>query len=60
MLRQLPPGHYLLEASVPPGGATTLVRPTVLGIAPHVTPPPADVVRRLLLAAGFTPPAAAQ
>ncbi len=59
MLRKLAPGHYLLEASVPPNGRTTLVRPTVLGIEPHITPPPPEVVRRLLLAAGFAPPAAA-
>jgi hypothetical protein len=56
MLRRLPPGHYLLAATVPAEAPTTLIRPTVLGIVPHPTPPPADVVRRLLLAAGFTPP----
>jgi len=56
MLRNLPPGHYLLEASVPPDAPTTLARPAVLGIAPHPNPPPADIVRGLLLAAGFAPP----
>jgi hypothetical protein len=56
MLRHLPPGHYLLEASVPADAPTTLARPAVLGIAPHPNPPPADIVRGLLLAAGFAPP----
>ena len=56
MLRQLAPGHYLLEASVPPDAPTTLVRPAVLGTVPHPNPPPAEVIRGLLLAAGFAPP----
>jgi hypothetical protein len=56
MLRQLQPGRYLLEASVPPDAPTTLARPAVLGIVPHPNPPPPDVVRGLLLAAGLAPP----
>jgi uncharacterized protein len=56
MLRQLEPGRYLLEASVPPDAPTTLARPAVLGIVPHLNPPPPDVVRGLLLAAGLAPP----
>ena len=56
MLRQLAPGHYLLEASVPPDAPTTVARPAVLGIVPHRNPPPTDVVRGLLIAAGFAPP----
>jgi hypothetical protein len=56
MLRQLEPGRYLLEASVPPDAPTTLARPAVLGIVPHPNPPPPDVVRGLLLAAGLAPP----
>jgi hypothetical protein len=56
MLRRLEPGHYLLEASVPPDAPTTLARPAVLGIVPHPNPPPAEIVRGLLLAAGFAPP----
>lgn len=56
MLRQLAPGRYLLEASVPPDAPTTLARPAVLGIVPHPNPPPPDVVRGLLLAAGLAPP----
>jgi len=56
MLRRLAPGHYLLEASVPPDAPTTVVRPAVLGIVPHPNPPPPDVIRGLMLAAGFAPP----
>jgi hypothetical protein len=56
MLRQLVAGHYLLEASVPPDAPTTLARPAVLGIVPHRNPPPPEVVRGLLIAAGFAPP----
>jgi len=56
MLRQLAPGHYLLEATVPPDAPATLVRPAVLGIVPHPNPPPSEVIRGLLLAAGFAPP----
>jgi len=56
MLRQLQPGRFLLEASVPPDAPTTLARPAVLGIVPHPNPPPPDVVRGLLLAAGLAPP----
>ncbi len=56
MLRQLPPGRYMLEAIVPPDAPTTLARPAVLGIVPHPNPPPPDVIRGLLLAAGLAPP----
>ncbi len=56
MLRQLQPGHYLLEATVPPDAPTTMARPAVLGTTPHPNPPPADIVRGLLIAAGFAPP----
>jgi hypothetical protein len=57
MLRSLTPGRYLLEASVPPDAPTTLARPAVLGIVPHPNPPPPEVIRSLLLAAGLAPPA---
>lgn len=60
MLRRLVPGHYLLEATVPPDAPTTLARPAVLGTVPHPNPPPADVVRGLMIAAGFTPPDSAR
>jgi hypothetical protein len=60
MLQSLTPGHYLLEASVPPDAPTILARPAVLGIAPHPNPPPPEVIRGLLLAAGLTPPDSAR
>ena len=56
MLRELMPGHYLLEASLPPDAPTTMVQAAVLGTVPHPNPPPPDVIRGLLLAAGFAPP----
>jgi uncharacterized protein len=56
LLRTLKPGRYLLEASVPPDAPTTVLRPAVLGTAPHPTPPPPDLVRNLLIEAGFAPP----
>jgi uncharacterized protein YecT (DUF1311 family) len=56
LMHRLKPGHYLIEARVPPGSPTTVIRPAVLGTLPHATPPPADLVRNLLIAAGFTPP----
>jgi hypothetical protein len=59
MLRTLPPGRYLLEARVPPEAPTTLARPAVLGIAAHPNPPPTEVIRRLLTAAGLVAPEAA-
>jgi hypothetical protein len=60
MLQSLTPGHYLLEASVPPDAPTTMARPAVLGIVPHPNPPPPEVIRGLLLAAGLTPPDSAR
>jgi hypothetical protein len=59
MMRSLAPGRYLLEASVPPDAPTTLVRPAVLGIVPHANPPPPEVIRGLMVAAGFVAPDAA-
>jgi uncharacterized protein len=56
LMRRLAPGHYLIEATVPPDAPTTLLRPALFGILPHPTPPPADLVRDLLLAAGLVPP----
>jgi hypothetical protein len=56
LMRRLRPGHYLIEASVPPTAPTTTVRPAVLGILPHRTPPPPGLVRDLLIAAGLLPP----
>lgn len=55
-LRTLKPGRYLLEAALPPDAPTAIVRPAVLGIAPRPEAPPPELVRRLLVAAGLTPP----
>jgi hypothetical protein len=55
MLRRLTPGNYLLEARVPPDGATTLVRPAVIGIAPRAKGPPAEVARHYLELVGMVP-----
>jgi uncharacterized protein len=60
MLRDLAPGRYLLEATVPADAPTTLVRPAVLGTVPPPNPPPVEVIRGLLLAAGLKPPDAAR
>jgi hypothetical protein len=55
MLRRLTPGHYLIEARVPPDGETTLVRPAVIGIAPRAKVPPAEVARHYLELVGMVP-----
>jgi hypothetical protein len=55
MLRRLTPGHYLIEAWVPPDGETTLVRPAVIGIASRAKGPPAEVARHYLELVGMVP-----
>jgi uncharacterized protein len=55
MLRRLAPGHYLIEARVPPDGETTLLRPAVIGIAPRAKGPPAEVARHYLELVGMAP-----
>jgi hypothetical protein len=54
-LQQLKAGRYVLEASVPPDAATTLVRPTIVGIAPRPNGPPPDVVNQYLALAPRSP-----
>ena len=54
-LRSLTAGHYLLEASVPARGVTTLLRPAVIGITPHNAGPPPDVARHYLELVGLAP-----
>ena len=60
MLRQLQPGRYVLEARVPPDAPTTMAAPR--GARHHAAPqpPPPDIVRGLLIAAGFAPPDSAR
>jgi len=60
LMRRLRPGHYLIEATVPPDAPTTMLRPAVIGTLPHPTPPPRELVRDLMLAAGLVPPDAAR
>ena len=55
MLRRLHPGHYLIEARLPPDAETTLVRPAVIGITPRAQGPPAEVARYYLELVGVVP-----
>lgn len=59
-LRALPAGSYLLEARVPPGAATTILRPAVIGITPRGSGPPAEVARHYLELVGLAPQGDAQ
>lgn len=54
-LHRLEAGRYVLEARVPADGATTTVRPTVLGIAPPAAGPPAEVTLKYLEMVGLAP-----
>ncbi|MDB5510538.1 MAG: hypothetical protein JWR08_21 [Enterovirga sp.] len=58
-LQKLAPGRYVLEASVPADGSTSIVRPAIVGLAPPGSGPPPDVVRQYLHMVGLvpTPPA---
>ncbi len=39
-LRALPAGHYVIEATVPPSAAPTILRAAVIGITPRGSGPP--------------------
>lgn len=54
-LEALKPGRYFLEARVPADGATTLVRPAVVGIEPPPAGPPPDVAAAYLALVGLAP-----
>jgi hypothetical protein len=54
-LHRLNPGRYIVEAQIPPDGATTTVRPTVLGIAPPPAGPPPEVTLKYLEMVGLAP-----
>jgi uncharacterized protein len=58
-LHRLMPGRYVLEASVPADGATTVLRPAIVGIARRPNGPPPDVVNMYLALAGRAPVAVA-
>jgi hypothetical protein len=55
LLRRLHPGHYLVEARLPPDAPTATVRPAVVGIAPRRNGPPAEVARHYLELVGMVP-----
>lgn len=55
MLVSLQPGRYVLEAAVPPGSGTAVLRPAVVGIAPRPNGPPPDVVQGYLELVGMKP-----
>jgi uncharacterized protein len=54
-LQNLRPGRYVLEAQIPPDAVTTVMRPAIVGIAPHPNGPPPDVVKQYLALAGHVP-----
>jgi hypothetical protein len=56
MLQDLPPGHYVLSASVPRGGSTTVLRAAILGLTPRPNGPPPDTIQFYRELAGLTAP----
>jgi hypothetical protein len=54
-LRQLAAGRYLVEAQVPPGAPSTLIRPAIIGITPRGDGPPPDVAQTYLAMVGMKP-----
>ncbi len=56
-LQKLEPGRYVLEASIPADGRTSIVRPAIVGIEPPPAGPPPDVVQSYLKMVGFAPTA---
>jgi hypothetical protein len=59
-LHELEPGRYVVEASVPADGRTTLVRPAIVGLVPPPSGPPPDVVRDYMQLVGLAPTAPAR
>ncbi len=55
--RDLDPGRYLLEASVPADGRMTVVRPAIVGLAPPPSGPPPDVIHDYMRLVGLAPAA---
>ena len=54
-LQTLPAGSYVIEAHVPPGAPTTVLRPAVIGITPRGNGPPPEVVQQYLELVGMKP-----
>jgi len=57
-LHRLDAGRYLVEARVLADGGPVVIRPALIGIAPHPTGPPPEVARQYLEMVGLTPQAA--
>jgi hypothetical protein len=55
--RKLEPGRYVLEASIPAGGETSIVRPAIVGVEPPPAGPAPDVVQSYLQMVGLAPTA---
>jgi hypothetical protein len=53
MLRDLPAGDYVLQASVKPNAPMTLIRPAVIGLAPRPNGPPAEIIASYRALAGL-------
>jgi hypothetical protein len=53
MLRDLPAGSYVLQASVPQDAPTTLLRPAIVGLVPRPNGPPPDVIAMYRALAGL-------
>ncbi len=54
-LRQLPPGNYVMEASVPPDAQPTSLQAALVGVTPRGNGPPPDVVQHYLELVGMKP-----
>jgi hypothetical protein len=54
-MHRLEPGRYLLEVRAPTQGATLMVRPALVGLAPPPAGPPPDVAAKYLEMVGLTP-----
>ena len=54
-LRALPAGRYVIEATVPPSAAPTILRPAVIGITPRGSGPPPEVAQQYLELVGLKP-----
>jgi uncharacterized protein len=55
MLRRLDAGRYLIDVSLPPDAAPTLVRPAVVGIRPRTAGPPPEIAAAYLGLVGLAP-----
>jgi hypothetical protein len=56
MLRDLPAGSYVLQASVPAGAPTTLLQPAIVGLTKRPNGPPPETIDYYRQLAGLTSP----